>query len=104
MNIIKSFLRSARHIYKYLIFAGEEVSKKSQIPYTQHLLCLVTHCSRGGEIGTESHRANYDCTLRVSVTVLASLAVQSFDNGLLMGCFLRQSLVVQFTTALRECL
>ena len=31
----------------------------------------------------ESHRANYDCALRVSVTVLASLAVQFFDNGLL---------------------
>ena len=33
----------------------------------KHLLCLDTDCSRGGEIGTESHRANYDCTLRVSV-------------------------------------
>ena len=50
---------------------------------TQRLLCLVMYCSRGGEIGTESHRANYDCTVRVSVTVLASSAVQSFDNGLL---------------------
>ena len=27
---------------------------------TQHLLCLVMYCSRGGEIGTESHHANYD--------------------------------------------
>ena len=34
----------------------------------------------------ESHRAKYDCTLRVSVTVIASLAVQSSDNGLLTGC------------------
>jgi hypothetical protein len=50
---------------------------------TQRLLCLDTDCSRGGEIGTESHRANYDCTLRVSVTVLATAAVQSSDNGLL---------------------
>ena len=48
---------------------------------TQRLLCLVMNCSCGGEIGTESHRANYD--LRVSVTVLATAAVQSFDNGLL---------------------
>jgi hypothetical protein len=35
---------------------------------TQSLLCLVMYCSRGGEIGTESLRANYECTLRVSVT------------------------------------
>ena len=49
----------------------------------QHLLCLLMYCSRGGEIGTESHRANYDCTVRVSVTVLALSAVQSFDIGLL---------------------
>jgi len=50
---------------------------------TQRLLCLVMYCSRGGIMEAESHRANYDCALRVSVTVLASSAVQSFDNGLL---------------------
>ena len=53
---------------------------------TQRLLCLVMYCSRGGEIGTDSHIANCDCTLRVSVPVLASSAVQSFNNGLLTGC------------------
>ena len=53
---------------------------------TQHLLCPVDGCSRGGKIGTESHCAIYAYTLRVSVTVLATAAVQSSaDNGLLMG-------------------
>ena len=42
-------------------------------------------CSRGGKFGTESHCAIYACTLRVSVTVLATAAVQSPDNGLLIG-------------------
>ncbi len=49
----------------------------------------------------ESHRATYDCTLRVSATALATVSVQSSDNGLLTWCIkMRQSLVVQFTTAL----
>jgi hypothetical protein len=43
------------------------------------------------KIGTESHRANYDCTLRVSVTVFATAAVQSFDNGLLKWCYLNET-------------
>jgi hypothetical protein len=50
---------------------------------TQHRLCLVTDCSRGGEIGTESHCAIHACTLRVSVTVLAMATVQSSENRLL---------------------
>ena len=53
---------------------------------TARIEFIVMNCSHGGKIGTESHRANYDCTLRVSVTVLASSAVQSFDIGLLTGC------------------
>ena len=70
---------------------------------TQHLLCLVVYCSRGGEMEAESHRATYNCTLRVSATVLATVSVQSYDNGLLTWCIkMRQSLVVQFTTALWE--
>ena len=49
----------------------------------------------------ESHRATYDCTLRVSATALATVSVQPSDNGLLTWCIkMRQSLVVQFTTAL----
>ena len=68
---------------------------------TQRLLCLVTDCSRGGVMEAESHRATYDCTLRVSATALAMVSVQSYDNGLLTWCIkMRQSLVVQFTTAL----
>ena len=50
---------------------------------TQHLLCLVMYCSRGGEMEAESHCATYNCTLRVSATVLAMVSVQSSDNGLL---------------------
>jgi hypothetical protein len=49
---------------------------------TQRLLCLVMYCSHGGEIGTESHRANYDCTLRVSVMVLPL----RLSNPLTMDC------------------
>ena len=68
---------------------------------TQHLLCLVMYCSRGGEVEAESHCATYNCTLRVSATVLATAAVQSSDNGLLTWCIqMRQSHVVQFKPAL----
>ena len=67
----------------------------------QHLLCLVMSCSCGGEMEAESHFATYCCTLRLSATVLAMASVQSSDNGLLTWCiYMRQSLVVQFTTAL----
>ena len=52
----------------------------------QHLLCLVMYCSHGGEMEAESHCATYDCTLRVSATVLATASVQSSDNGLLTWC------------------
>jgi hypothetical protein len=49
---------------------------------TQRLLCLVMYCSRGGVIGIESHRATYDCTLRVSVMVLPL----RLSNPLTMDC------------------
>jgi hypothetical protein len=71
----------------------------------QHLLCLDNDCSRGGKFGTESHCAIYACTLRVSVTVLATVAVQSSDNGLPTWCItLRQwvdgGVIKEFTTGL----
>jgi hypothetical protein len=62
---------------------GPTTGLSNPCPNTQRLLCLDTECSWGGEIRTESHRANYDWILRVSVTVLASSAVQSFSKGLL---------------------
>ena len=83
---------SCRAIYNFCTWrvsvTGPTTGLSNPCLDTQRLLCLVMYCSRGGEIGTESHRANYDCTLRVSVMVLPlrTLAVQSSDIGLLMGC------------------